>query len=154
LQVHPARHMVILAGSGHIAYGSGVPRRLQRRLAVATATVINAADQSDDPAVADFLLFPAERQLPPAGMLGITITQNEMGVAIEDLLPEGGASKAGLRKGDLVVTVRGERIETLADIKLALLDKRPGDLVKVMVQRPNSGSRPLEFDVALSSYQR
>ncbi|MFQ5994279.1 MAG: ChaN family lipoprotein [Acidiferrobacterales bacterium] len=154
LQVYPDQHMVILAGSGHIAYGSGIPRRLERRLAVATATVINVADDNNDPAIADFLLFPAEKRLPPAGILGIAITQDVAGVAIDGLLPDSGASKAGLRKGDVFVTVRGERVATLADIKLALLDKRPGDRVKVMVQRSNSGGQLLEFNVALSSYQR
>ena len=69
LQAHPERHMVVLAGSGHLAYGSGIPQRLLRRLAVSSAIVLNGWQGSIEPGLADFLLFPEERT-PAEGTAG------------------------------------------------------------------------------------
>jgi len=71
LRAHPGRRMVILAGAGHLQYGSGIPRRLKRRLPVSSAIVLNARENPLDPKVADILTLPAERHLPPPGRLGI-----------------------------------------------------------------------------------
>ncbi len=155
LREHPQRHLVILAGNGHLAYGSGLPRRLLRRLPVASATVINASGQPVEPDVADFLIFAPQVNLPSAGLLGIYMQKNKAGVVVEDLSPQGGAAKAGLRKGDQLVAILGETIETLGDVKIALLDKRPGDRVEITVKRDASSTpaEVLDFEVVLTAHK-
>lgn len=152
LRKHPQRHLVILAGSGHLVYGSGIPRRLLRRLPVASATVINASGQPAEPDMADFLVFAPKVSLPAAGLLGIYMQRKEASVIVADLVPEGGAAKAGLEKGDQLVTIVGEAIETLGDVKITLLDKRPGDRINITVKREASSTSPkvLEFEVVLT----
>ena len=74
LKAHPEYHLVVLAGGGHLAYGSGIPQRLERRQPVDTAIVLNSWDSSDlHPDLADFLLLPEQQVLPAAGRMGVTI---------------------------------------------------------------------------------
>ncbi|MDH3672451.1 MAG: ChaN family lipoprotein [Gammaproteobacteria bacterium] len=155
LREYPQRHLVILAGNGHLVYGSGIPRRLLRRLPVTSATVINASGQPAEPDMADFLVFPPKVTLPSAGLLGIYMQKKETSVVVEDLVPQGGAAKAGLTKGDQLVAIHGEAIETLGDVKIALLDKRPGDRINITVKRDASSTSPevLEFEVVLTAHQ-
>ncbi|MBK8163779.1 MAG: ChaN family lipoprotein [Gammaproteobacteria bacterium] len=61
LEEHPGHAMVVLAGSGHLAYGDGIPRRLERRVPVQGAIVLNGWEGEIAPGVADYLLMPAER---------------------------------------------------------------------------------------------
>ncbi len=153
LRKYPQRHLVILAGTGHLVYGSGIPRRLLRRLPVASATVINGSGQPAEPAMADFLVFAPKVSLPSAGLLGIYMQKKGASVIVADLVPQGGAAKAGLRKGDQLVTIVGEAIETLGDVKITLLDKQPGDRINITVKRDASSTSPkvLEFEVVLTA---
>jgi uncharacterized iron-regulated protein len=65
LKAHPGRRMVILAGNVHVAYGSGIPRRLHRRLAVDYAIVVQGVDRGVEPGIADYLLISDDIPLPP-----------------------------------------------------------------------------------------
>jgi hypothetical protein len=134
LQRHPQRPMVILAGNGHLLYGSGIPRRLLRRISVDSAIVINA-NGIDDPAMADFLLLSPSASLPPAGLLGVFLRGQAKELIIDDLTIDGAAMQAGLKKNDVLLAVDGEQVSTLADVKLALLDKLAGERVNVRFKR-------------------
>jgi uncharacterized iron-regulated protein len=151
LRRHPGRHMVILAGSGHLLYGSGIPRRLLRRVPLASTIVINAGASVTDPQMADFLLFPAETTLPPAGLLGVFLQQRDGSVVIDDVTADGAAEHAGLQKGDLLLTLDGTQMSSVADVKIALLDKRAGEQVRVRVKRDQTSAAAqfIEVDVAL-----
>ncbi len=151
LRTHPGRHMIILAGSGHLVYGSGIPRRLVRRVPLASAIVINAGGGVTDPQMADFLLFPAEATLPPAGLLGVFLQQRDDSVIIDDLTANGAAERAGLQKGDLLLALDGTQMSSIADVKIALLDKRAGEQVRVRVKRGKAGAAAqlIELDIAL-----
>ena len=73
LNGHPEAKMAILAGSGHVEYGSGIPKRLQRRTNATTAIVINNDDGIEAPHVGDYLLFSNKEELPAAGVLGVRL---------------------------------------------------------------------------------
>lgn len=146
LQRHPQRSMVILAGNGHLLYGSGIPRRLLRRISVDSAIVINA-NGIDDPAMADFLLLPPSASLPPAGLLGVFVRRQEKELIIDDLTADGPAMQAGLKKNDVLLAVNGEQVSTLADVKLALLDKLAGERVNVSFRRVQSDNAVKTIDV-------
>jgi S1-C subfamily serine protease len=126
--------MVILTGSGHVAFGSGIPERLERRARVAYTIVLNA-DEAIEPGSADYVLLARERTLPPGGALGVRVEEYDGGVRIASLSADGAAEKGGLEKGDVLVSINGESIETAADVRLALWDARPGDRVPVAVRR-------------------
>ena len=44
LKKNPERQMVVIAGEGHLAYGSGIPKRAFRRNGYEYAVILNDAD--------------------------------------------------------------------------------------------------------------
>lgn len=145
LKANPRRRMVVLAGSGHLAYGAGIPRRLTRRLPVETAIVLHDGFEPLGPGVADFLLLSEEKRLPPAGVLGVVLGKQGQAV-VTDFAKGSAAEAAGIRRGDGIVAIDGSGVANLGEVKAALWDKRPGDAVRVDVRRGGDG---LEFAVTL-----
>ncbi|MDA8387138.1 MAG: ChaN family lipoprotein [Nitrospiraceae bacterium] len=130
---HPGSQMVVLAGAGHIAYGYGIPGRFGRRTGNKYVTLVNG---SYDRGVADYVLFPEYREAPEAPMLGIVARrQSKEGVEIEEVVPGGPAMMAGLRAGDLIVSIDDWKVSSVSDVKIALFDKAPGQKVTVKVRR-------------------
>jgi uncharacterized iron-regulated protein len=58
LRAHPDRHLVVIAGNGHVAYGSGIPQRLKRRLKVDDVIVVQSELPTLGPRIADYILLP------------------------------------------------------------------------------------------------
>lgn len=153
LKAHPDTHMVILAGSGHLIYGSGIPARLARRLDGARiAVVLNGINASLEPDMADYILLSRPVELPQPGRLGIYMQDAEGGgVTINAFSKDSPAQAEGMEKGDRILAIDGARIDSSADVRLALLDKSPGDSVRVQIQRAtqtDDGSA-LEIEVSL-----
>ena len=146
LNANPGRRMVILAGAGHIAFGSGIPSRLERRTHEAYAVVLNSGVEIE-PRIADYILLTAKQQLPPAGILGVNLEDKDGACRIRSVIPAGAAEKAGIRRGDVVVSVNGQPVKTSADVRLALWDKKPGDRLRLSVRRKRR-LRAFEFELA------
>lgn len=77
--------------------------------------------------------------------LGLTITE---GVFVGGVTDNGGAKKAGLQAGDIIVGLDNIEVTKFADLQGFLSSKRPGDLVDVKVLRNNSERT---FEVRLSN---
>jgi S1-C subfamily serine protease len=144
--------MVILADSGHIEFGSGVPSRLERRLHVTYAIVLNSGVNIEQ-RIADYILLGNRQQLPPAGVLGAQLEEKGGECRIRSLDPAGAAEKAGLKAGDFLLDIDGEPVKTTADVRLALWKKNPGDRIMVSIRRgtPLKGTRKLEVELAAPS---
>jgi uncharacterized iron-regulated protein len=134
LSANPARGLVILAGSGHVVFDSGIPKRLERRAHATYVTVINSGE-AIEPGIADYILLSKLQHLPPAGVLGIIPEEKNGGCRIGSLSPGGAAARAGLKKGDTLVTINDQSIGNTADVHLALWDKKPGDTVRIKIRR-------------------
>jgi uncharacterized iron-regulated protein len=137
LKEHPEKTLVVLAGAGHVEYGQGIPGRLLRRLRVPSATLLNATERSLDPTAADYLLFPQRLDLPTAGLLGVMLKQegDGKGAVVEGLADGSGAKQAGIKEGDRIVRVGDSPVTGYTDVRIALMDRRPGERVPVVVQR-------------------
>ena len=135
LRENPERSMIVLAGSGHLMYGSGIPQRVTRRLPVAAAIVLPGDDLRIRPEIADFLVYPTPRQLPEAGLMGVMLESAEQGVSIASVVPDSAADRAGMEKGDLIQSLDGVPMTSTADIKIGMLDKQPGDRVRLKLLR-------------------
>src|SRR5437773_11900092 len=70
------------------------------------------------------------------------------GVLFADVQNNSPAAKAGLKQGDLLVGFDGKPIENLYDFTYALLSKKPGDVVSVVVKRDSQNVR---VDVTLEA---
>lgn len=73
------------------------------------------------------------------------------GVLLADVRAGGPAEVAGIKGGDLVVSIAGTRIENLYDMTYALQDHRPGQTVEVSVVR---GGETVTFRVTLGDRAR
>jgi len=152
LNSHPEARMVILAGSGHLEFGSGIPKRLQRRTNATTAIVINSDDAIANPHLADYLLFSKKEVLPPGGVLGVRLEERNGKCLIRSVERGSAAAKTGLRKGEIIADIDGQTVSKIADTRLALWDKKPGDRVRIGVRQEHGSSAsktsPLEIELA------
>jgi uncharacterized iron-regulated protein len=151
LQEHPRRALVILTGNGHVLYGFGIPDRLTRRIKVSRAIMLDGLDGPFEPGMADFVLLSKEQHLPPAGTLGVKLEPASEGLRIASFAKNNAAQAAGLESGDRILSLNGERVKDMADVKLLLWNKLPGDRVKVQVRRRSwlLLARDLSFEVTL-----
>jgi len=152
LEAHPEYHLVVLAGGGHLAYGSGIPHRLERRQPVDTAIVLNSWDGGDlHPDLADFLLLPEQQVLPAAGKMGLTI--NDENGKLEILSCKHGSPCAahGIKRGDVIAAINAEPVASVADLRLIMWDKKPGDRLTLKLQRKRwfSGVKEMSVDLEL-----
>ncbi len=147
LRKDPLRQMIVLAGSGHLAYGSGIPKRAFRRNGYGYATILNDADV--DRGIADYLIYPEAQEGATAPKLMVMLKEADGKVVIADL-PAGSVSrKAGIRAGDVVLALDDSPVQTVADIKIVLFYKKHDEAVRVKVMRKRFllGDRELEFKV-------
>ncbi|MGB5408478.1 MAG: ChaN family lipoprotein [Thiogranum sp.] len=152
LEAHPEDVLVVLAGGGHLAYGSGIPRRLERRQPVDTAIVLNGWDGGDlHPDLADFLLLPEQQVLPAAGKMGLTI--NDENGKLEILSCKHGSPCAahGIKRGDVIAAINAEPVASVADLRLIMWDKKPGDPLTLKIERKPwfSGAKEMNIDLEL-----
>jgi serine protease Do len=86
------------------------------------------------------------------GWLGVSVEDRDDGVLIANLDRAGPAAKAGMRSGDLVVAINGERIDSSRGLIRAVAIVPPGNSITITVRRQgremeipvNVGRRPTE----------
>jgi len=135
LKANPGHRLVIIAGNQHVAWGSTIPERLQRRLDVPLATILNSWQGAVAPGLADFLLMPAVRSLPPAGKIGALLEDGDQELIITSCLQDSACADVGVKDGDRITTVDKIDINSIADLRLALWDKQPGDRISIAIAR-------------------
>lgn len=144
LQDNPDRQMIVLAGNGHLSFGSGIPQRVSRRNGLSSSILLN--DEETEKNAADFLLYPGSLSYEPSLKLMVFLKVEEGRVTIEGFSKESVSEKAGLQKGDRIVALDGTAVSSLAEIRLELLYKTREIPVKVKIQRKNSDGVPMEMD--------
>jgi uncharacterized iron-regulated protein len=152
LEANPNRRLVILAGAGHLEFGSGIPKRLERRTHASYAIVLSSGDEME-PHIADYVLLSDKQKLPPAGVLNVRLIDKGGECRIASLTAGGAAEKAGLRKGDVLISINGQFVKSRADAKLGLWDKKPGDVVRIEVHRKRflRAAERLNFEIKLAA---
>ena len=76
------------------------------------------------------------------GRLGVTASSADAGMAEalgapgkSGLIIDAVSAQAGLKIGDLLLSVEGRKLEVVRDLSMALIDSKPGDTVKVEIVR-------------------
>lgn len=151
LNRHPEHYMVVLAGSGHLAYGSGIPQRVHRRIPVDAAIVLSDPGTELDPDIADYLVLQEKRSLPPRGKIGILMEDGEDGVIVERFTSNSAGQDAGMKKRDRILAIDDQPVTMSSDVGAAMWDRRPGESLTVTVRRERwlFGEQDLEFDLVL-----
>lgn len=70
------------------------------------------------------------------------------GVYIQDILQDGGAYKAGIKAGDVIVGLDGTKVTSMGDLQEQILPHRPGEKVVVTVNRKGDEK---DFSVVLKT---
>ncbi|KRT54882.1 putative iron-regulated protein [endosymbiont of Ridgeia piscesae] len=137
LNAHPGSRMVVLAGAGHIIYGSGIPNRLKRRIDGDLALVLPLGEAGVDPTMGDYMLVTRKQTLPRSGLLGVYLDTEKSPVRISGFSDGSGAEAAGVQEDDRLLSVAGQPVASYADIRFVLMEHSPGERVQVEIQRDN-----------------
>ncbi len=138
LEAHPGRRLVVLAGVGHVIR-SGIPVRFSRRTGVESAVVLQGEAGEFSAGAGDFLLASEAIEAPRGGLLGVILDSREGGVFVTGFSEDSAGKEAGILKQDQIVALDGTPVDTYSDLRLALMDKDPGDPVSVTVERTSTG---------------
>ena len=148
LRTRPNDQMVVLAGSGHLAFGSGIPKRTARRNGYDYAVILNDADL--EKGIANFVLFPRAIPGVTSPMLMVFIKEEAGKVEIAGFPQNSVSEKAGMKVGDMLLAIDHTAIHTIDDVKIDLLARKKGEKVKVRALRKGLlGSQEMDFDVIL-----
>jgi putative serine protease PepD len=79
--------------------------------------------------------------------LGVSTGADARGAIVREVTAGGPAARAGLRTGDVIVSVGGDRVRTPDDVAAAIQDRRPGEELEVRVLR-GGGEQPLDVRLA------
>ena len=147
-KAHPGDHMVALAGSGHLAYGSGIPKRTARRNGYDYAIILNDADLEKD--IADDVLFPKTIPGVISPKLMVLLKEKDGKVEIAGFPSGSNSEKAGMKAGDTILSIGHTPIRDIDDVKIDLLFRNKGENAKVRILRKGFfGSQEIDFEVLL-----
>ncbi len=76
---------------------------------------------------------------PDAPYMGINGTDAEVGARITEVVANGPAAKAGLKKGDIVLRIEGATVYSYTDFLREVRQRAAGDKVKLEVSRDHQG---------------
>jgi aminopeptidase N len=146
--------MVVLIGSGHVAYGLGAERQAARWFDGRIASIIPVAvmDRSQKPTAsvrasyANFVwgLPPESDSLFPS--LGVSTIEAAGGLQVIDVEKNSPAAAAGIQVQDRLVSLDGAPVRDKEAFSAAMAEKRWGDSVIVAVTR---GGTDVKVNVVL-----
>ncbi len=146
LAEHPDHVLVVLAGVQHVAHGHGIPHRLTRHVRASNTIVLSTVEKETMPGSADVYLELADAELPEAGRMGVLIRSAD-GAVVDGFADDSPAARAGMRRDDVIVEIDGRVIDRFEDVRLALWDKSPGDVVQLAVRRGGDERVELSFEL-------
>lgn len=148
LQAHddPEAVLVVLVGSGHVAYGLGIERQAAHWFDGAVASVIPIPVEDDDgerveavqASYADFVwgLPPAGDPLfPNLGLASTAVSDDDPRRRVIHVESDSVAAAAGFQVGDVLLTMDGAPIPDRESFQRRLAGKRWGDRAAFTVER-------------------
>jgi uncharacterized iron-regulated protein len=139
----PNAIMVVLVGSGHVAYGVGIQRQARRWLTggVSTLVPVPVEDDKGTPitlaraSYADIVYGVAGERESAYPSLGLSSVPAEGGRSIIDVQQDTPAAAAGLAVGDVIATMDGQPITTSELFSRLMAGKLWGDVVRLGILR-------------------
>lgn len=151
----PKSVMVVLVGTGHVAYGLGIQRQavaqgFEGRFATVVPVPVRGEDgdpvESVRASYADFLwgLPPASEPLYPGLGLSTATGEGDAGRKVILVSEDTPAARAGFQAGDVLLTMDGAPLADRESMNRALAAKRWGDVAAFTVRR---GQETVELKV-------
>ncbi len=149
LKKSPDYCMVVLAGGGHVSYGSGIPKRAFRRNGFPYTIILNDGDLEKD--IANYIVFPQPLDGVTAPKIMAFLDEKGGKITITGFPKDSVSEKAGLKVGDTIISLDGMPVRSVEDIKLFLFYKKKEEPLRVNVVRKRFllGERTMEFEVHL-----
>jgi uncharacterized iron-regulated protein len=136
--------LVLLAGTGHVAYGLGIQRQASRLFSgrIATLAAVPVRDEKEKPvrtvraSYADYLWGVARETDPLYPELGVSVSaQSGKGVQVIDVEKDSVAARAGLAVGDVLVSMDGAPVESREILSRLVGEKKWGDSARLILRR-------------------
>ncbi len=134
LEKEPDRQVIVIAGSGHLTYGSGIPKRTFSRTGKRYAIVL--IDSEVEEGIADYIVFPSPVKGAVAPRLMVQVKKVDMGFEIAGFPGHSVSEEAGVKEGDILLSVDNVEVKSIADLKVYLHYKEKGDIVTLKIFRP------------------
>ena len=148
IEKHPEHQVIVLAGAGHMAFGSGIPKRAYRLNKEEYSIILNNMDV--ERGIADFLFFPEASSAEESPRLMAQLKEEKGSVRILNFIRDSVSEKAGLEKDDVILAMDDVHIEGIDDIKIFLLYKKKGDVITATVLRQRFILGPIEKKFRIS----
>ncbi len=109
------------------------------KIAPATWVVAGVAGSDTRPYVRAGITSATARAIPKAGaVIGIlmgTAIKDKKGVPVRTVTPKGPSEKAGMKNGDVILSIEGKAVNTTDELKKAVGKHDAGETITVVVQR-------------------
>jgi len=145
------KKMVTFTGGWHVRYGFGLPKKVVRRMPMSYSIVLpeeisipeEKKDQMMNVELPRVPLLPADFvwMVPYEGLegkrvaMGVRLAGKDNEVLVEGVVTGSPAEKAGILKGDRILSFDGQKVKDVADVFLHVREKKEGDDATVTVRR-------------------
>lgn len=143
LKEHPDYQIVVLAGSEHVKYGSGIPKRAFRRNGYPYSIILN--DEDPDKNIGDYVLYPEEIEGVTSPKLGVLLDEDGGKLKVSEFTEDSVGKKGGLEKGDIILSIDGHPVRSVEDIRIALFYKTKGGVARIKVLKGSGEKREVEI---------
>lgn len=115
--------------------------------------IVNGASSRSRRRVLVGVISAESREIPPAGgaVIGVKLKEEDKKLKIEEVSEGGGAEKAGLKAGDVIVSVDGKNVSEIKGMTELLKDKKEGSVANIKVLREG---KEIDHEVTLSARNR
>jgi serine protease Do/serine protease DegQ len=117
---------ILSPSRGNIGIGFAVPINL-------ASTVMHSLIETGS--VTRGYLGVQSQTLTPDDAESLGLPRDTKGVTITDVTPESAAEKAGLKRGDVILTVNDKSVAALRDLRIYIAQSAPGSKVKLKISR-------------------
>ena len=151
----PGARMLVVAGTGHIESGTGIPDRLARRVPGLRRTIVvgEQVEAGDSKVVThegdEFTVPFVQHEPPPATRLSVMFetVPTPSGMLVQSVTDGGTAALAGVKAGDVLARLGGASVTDMSDVRYVVDACHAGWRVPGEVIR--DGERvPVEFVMA------
>ena len=145
--------MVVLVGSGHVAYGVGIERQARRWVDGRITSLVPVPVEDDGTPVtharasyANFVYGVAGERHSAYPSLGISTVAAQDGRRVIDVQKKSPAGEAGIQAGDLLTSIDGHPAVSREQFNSVLAGKLWGDVVRLGLRR---GDESMAIEVGL-----
>lgn len=137
----PGAVVVVLLGTGHVAYGLGAERQARADPGLRTAAVVPVTAGPGtgrvQASLADFLWGIPPQAAPRYPVLGVSLLggAGSEPARVIQVAPDSPAGRAGLAAGDVLLAIGGARVADEVAVRTATAALRWGDVVAVRFRR-------------------